>query len=64
MEMPLKTHKVLIVDDQVRILDLFKRILDGEEYEVVTRCGSEKGLEFIQTIKFPWLFQVIANKKV
>jgi DNA-binding NtrC family response regulator len=48
MEKSFKKYRVLIVDDSERLLELFERMLDGEEFEVETRCGAEKGLEFIQ----------------
>ena len=41
----LKRHRVLVVDDDQKVLDLLIELLDQEGYEVISARNSSKALE-------------------
>ncbi|MBN2810146.1 MAG: response regulator [Deltaproteobacteria bacterium] len=47
--------RVLIVDDEKEIRDLFRRVLESAGYEVETAASGEEALEIIEKKKFPLL---------
>jgi len=40
----MKRHTILIVDDEETVLKTVKRILFGENYNIITACNSQEGL--------------------
>jgi DNA-binding NtrC family response regulator len=45
----IEKHRILVVDGSDNILELVRKILEGEGYEVVTRNSFAKGLEHIKS---------------
>ena len=44
------TEKILVVDDEIRIVDLLKKILIREGYEVFTATNGKAAIELLSTI--------------
>jgi DNA-binding NtrC family response regulator len=44
----MKTRKILVVDDEQGILDLFKKVLDKEGYAVITALNGQEALKAVK----------------
>lgn len=44
-------HRILIIDDEIIIRKLFKRLLAGDEYKVLTASNGKKGVEIAKNEK-------------
>jgi len=42
--------KIVVVDDEPSVRDAFELALDGLEYEVLTACNGEEGVELVKKV--------------
>lgn len=45
-------HRILIVDDEANLLRVFKKVLEGEGYEIETASSGEEALRLLETETF------------